>query len=350
MRILMTGHLGYIGTVAVPMFLERGHDVVGLDSDLYENCTFGDGTALAAAAVPHHALDVRDVPPDLLRGFDAVVHFAALSNDPLGNLNPALTDAINHRATLQLARAAKRAGVPRFLFASSCSNYGAAGDRILDERAAFNPVTPYGQSKVAAERGLLALADDDFSPVLMRSATAYGASPRLRFDLVVNNLAAWAYTTGDVFLKSDGTPWRPIVHIRDITRAFLAAVEAPRERVHGEAFNVGRSDENYQISELAALVREVFPGTTVRMSEDAGPDRRCYRVNCEKLVRVLPAARPEWTARRGIEELREHFERSDLTLDAFEGPRYQRVAHLKQRLTEGSLTSDLRPVKTLHAA
>jgi nucleoside-diphosphate-sugar epimerase len=350
MRILMTGHLGYIGTVAVPMFLERGHEVVGLDSDLYEDCTFGDGTELAAAGVPHHRLDVRDVPPDLLSGFDAVVHFAALSNDPLGNLNPALTDAINHRATLQLARAAKRAGVPRFLFASSCSNYGAAGDRILDERAAFNPVTPYGQSKVASERGLLALADDAFSPVLMRSATAYGASPRLRFDLVVNNLAAWAYTTGDVFLKSDGTPWRPIVHIRDITRAFLAAVEAPRERVHCEAFNVGRSDENYQISELAALVREVFPGTAVRMSEDAGPDRRCYRVNCEKLVRVLPAARPEWTARRGIEELRERFERSDLTRDAFEGPRYQRVAHLKQRLAKGNLTSDLRPVKTPHAA
>lgn len=351
MRILMTGHLGYIGAVAVPMFLERGHDVVGLDTDLYGRCTFGDETAMATVAgIPHRAVDVRDVPPDLLSGFDAVVHFAALSNDPLGDLDPALTDAINHQATLNLARAAKRAGVPRFLFSSSCSNYGAAGDRFLDEGAAFNPVTPYGRSKVAAERGLLELADDDFSPVLMRSATAYGASPRLRFDLVVNNLAAWAFTTGDVFLKSDGTPWRPIVHVRDIARAFLAAAEAPRAQVHAEAFNVGRSDENYQILELAHLVREIFPGTTVRLSEDAGPDRRCYRVNCDKLVRILPAARPEWTARCGIEELRDHFVRFERTLEEFEGARYQRVAHLKQRLAESNLGGDLRPVNALHAA
>jgi nucleoside-diphosphate-sugar epimerase len=351
MRILMTGHLGYIGAVAVPMFLERGHEVVGLDSDLYGRCTFGDAAAMAAAAgIPQHALDIRDVPAELLAGFDAVVHFAGLSNDPLGDLDPALTDAINHRATLDLAAAAKAVGVERFVFASSCSNYGAAGDHILDEGAAFNPVTPYGQSKVAAERGLLALADDAFSPVLMRSATAYGASPRLRFDLVVNNLAAWAHTTGDVFLKSDGTPWRPIVHIRDIARAFLAAVEAPRERIHAEAFNVGRDDENFQIAEIAEIVREAFPGTRVRMSEQAGPDRRSYRVDCGKLARVLPAARPEWTARRGIEELRGHFRRSQLTLEEFEGPRYQRVAHLKGRLADRTLASDLRPVNTPHAA
>jgi nucleoside-diphosphate-sugar epimerase len=343
MRVLMTGHLGYIGTVAVPLFLERGHDVVGLDSDLYARCTFGEQGLGPAATIPAFSMDVRDVDADLLRDFDAVVHFAGLSNDPLGEIDPQLTDDINHRATLVLAEAAKAAGVRRFVFSSSCSNYGAAGDDFLDETSAFRPVTAYGRSKVDAERGLAALADADFSPVLMRSATVYGFSPRLRFDLVVNNLTAWAYTTGDVFLKSDGTPWRPIVHVEDVCRAFVAAVEAPRERVHGEAFNVGTSAENFRIAEIAEVVESVVPGTAVRMSPNASPDARNYRVNCDKLARVLPEGRPLWTLRDGAEELYAAYRRSALTLDDFEGPTYQRVAHLRLRLKNNELTADLRP-------
>jgi nucleoside-diphosphate-sugar epimerase len=341
MRVLMTGHLGYIGTVAMPMFRERGHEVVGLDSDLYRRCSFGEALP-AGATVPTIELDIRDIGPDHLAGFDAVVHFAALSNDPLGDLDPGLTDTINHRTTLALARAAKTAGVGRFLFSSSCSNYGASGDRLIDETAAFNPVTPYGRSKVDAERGLLELADDRFSPTLMRSATAYGVSPRLRFDLVLNNLTAWAFTTGEVMLKSDGTPWRPIVHIADIARAFVAALEAPRELVHAEAFNVGSTAENYQIIDLARIVEAVVPNTVVRISDDAGPDLRCYRVDCAKLTRVLPEGRPQWTARAGAEQLYEAYRRTGLTLAEFEGPRYQRVGHLRSLLAKGMLDPDLR--------
>jgi len=341
MRVLMTGHLGYIGTVAVPMFLKAGHEVVGLDSDLYRNCTFGPGIG-AAQEVRRLSVDIRDAGPDLFAGFDAVVHYAGLSNDPLGNLDPDLTYEINYRATVGLARAAKKAGVPRFVFSSSCSNYGAAGDNIIDEGAAFNPVTPYGRSKVMAEKDLVTLADERFSPTLMRSATAYGVSPRLRFDLVLNNLTAWAFTTGDILLKSDGTPWRPIVHIEDIARAFLAVIQAPREKVHLEAFNVGSTAENYRILELAKIVEETVPGTKIRFSEDAGPDLRCYRVNCDKLAAVLPAAKPQWTARKGARQLYETFTSIGLKAGDFEGVRYQRVAQLKSLLAAQELGSDLR--------
>jgi nucleoside-diphosphate-sugar epimerase len=341
MRVLMTGHLGYIGTVAVPLFLEAGHEVVGLDSDLYRNCTFGRSLG-AARDIPRHTVDIRDVEPDVFAGFDAVVHYAALSNDPLGNLDRELTHAINYRATVDLARAAKEAGVSRFVFSSSCSNYGAAGDNIIDEHAAFNPVTPYGRSKVAAEKDLVKLADERFSPTLMRSATAYGVSPRLRFDLVLNNLVAWAFTTGDILLKSDGTPWRPIVHIEDIARAFLAVIEAPRERVHLEAFNVGSTAENYRILELAQIVEETVPGTKIRFSEGAGPDLRCYRVNCDKLGATLPNAKPQWTARKGAQELFEAFKANGLRAEDFEGVRYQRVAQLRSLLAARELGADLR--------
>lgn len=341
MRVLMTGHLGYIGTVAVPMFLKAGHEVVGLDTDLYRNCTFGPSLG-AAGEIPRLSVDIRDVEADMLSGFDAVVHFAALSNDPLGNLDPELTYAINHRATVSLARAAKKAGVRRFVFSSSCSNYGAAGDRIIDESGAFNPVTAYGRSKVMAEQELATLADERFSPTLMRSATAYGVSPRLRFDLVLNNLTAWAFTTGDILLKSDGTPWRPIVHIEDISRAFLAVIEAPRETVHLEAFNVGSTGENYRILELAKIVEETVPGTKIRFSEGAGPDLRCYRVSCDKLARVLPEAKPQWTARAGARQLYETFKTIGLKAEDFEGVRYQRVAQLKSLLAAKELGSDLR--------
>lgn len=338
MKILVTGHRGYIGSVMVPMLRAAGHAVTGLDVDWYRRCTYRG----ELDAVPSIERDIRDVEPAELRGFDAVIHLAALSNDPLGNLNPEVTYDINHRGTVHLARAAREAGVPRFLFSSSCSNYGAGGEGMLDETAPFNPVTPYGISKVRAEQDLLTLADDRFSPVLLRSATAYGVSPRLRFDIVLNNLTAWAVASGRILIKSDGTPWRPIVHIADISRAFLAALEAPREAVHAQAFNVGRSDENYRIRELAEIVRGVVPGCRVEYAADAGPDTRNYRVDCGKIARALPAFRPEWTARRGAEELHAAFRATGLTVDDFEGPRFKRIDQIKRLMADGTLDPTLR--------
>src|SRR5207248_783277 len=249
MRILITGHKGYIGTVMVPMLLGAGHEVTGLDSDLFRQCSFGPGIH----DIPEVPLDVRDVQARDLEGFEAIVHLAALSNDPLGNLKPEITYEINHAASVRLAELAKSVGVARFLYSSSCSAYGAAGDALVDETAELQPITPYAISKVRVEHDVAGLADDTFSPTFLRNATAYGVSPRLRFDLVLNNLVAWAHTEGRVHIKSDGTPWRPIVHIEDISRAFLAALEAPREVVHNEAFNVGRSEENYQVRDLAEI-------------------------------------------------------------------------------------------------
>lgn len=341
MRILMTGHLGYIGTVAAPMFQARGHDVVGLDTDLYRGCTFGPEVG-PAAAIENLGVDIRDATPDHLAGLDAVVHLAGLSNDPLGDMDPALTRQLNTDAAVGLALAAKLAGVPRFVFSSSCSNYGAAGQDFVDENGVFRPVTTYGRSKAAAEAELAPLADERFSPVLMRSSTAFGVSPRLRFDLVVNNLTAWAVATGDIYLKSDGSPWRAIVHIEDIARAFLAVVEAPREAVHLQAFNVGATAENYRVIEIARLVEEVVPGTRVRFAPNAGPDPRCYRVDSGKLVRAFPDARARWTAKQGIEQLYDAFTRHGVRPEEFEGARFSRAAHVRSLIAAGRLTPDLR--------
>ena len=338
MRILVTGNLGYIGTVLTPMLLEEGFGVAGFDSDLFADCTYGDGTV---DYVETRRKDIRDVELDDLKGFDAVCHLAGLSNDPLGNLNPELTYEINHKASVRLAELAKQAGVQRFVFSSSCSNYGAGGEELLTEESAFNPVTPYGESKVMVERDVAAMAGDDFSPTLLRNSTAYGVSPRLRFDLVLNNLVAWAYTTGQVMLKSDGSSWRPIVHIRDIAAAFIAVLKAPREVVHNEAFNVGATQENYRIRELAEIVAETVPGCHLQFASDASPDKRCYRVNCDKIVRVL-GYKPEWTARAGARELYEAYNNYGLTLDEFEGPRYQRIGHIKKLLEQQTLGNDLR--------
>src|SRR2546423_4229145 len=338
MRILMTGHRGYIGTLMATFLTNAGHEIVGLDSDLYEQCTFGS----APQEFPSIRKDVRDVAIGDLKGFDAVIHLAGLSNDPLGNLNADLTYDINHLASVRLAELAKQAGVTRFLFSSSCSTYGAAGDKVLNEGAEFNPVTPYGRSKVLVEQDVAKLADDSFSPTFLRNATAYGVSPRLRFDLVLNNLVAWALTTGRVFIKSDGTPWRPIVHIEDISRAFLAALEAPAEAIHNQAFNVGRSDENYQIRDLAEIVKETVPGCAIEFAADAGPDKRCYRADFSRIQKTLPGFQPQWDARRGARELYDAYRKVELRLEDFEGARYKRIDHIQGLLSSGQLDGNLR--------
>jgi nucleoside-diphosphate-sugar epimerase len=338
MRVLVTGHRGYIGTVMVPMLMQAGHTVFGLDSDLFEQCTFQPGIF----DVPQRRIDLRDVQTRDLEGFDAIIHLAALSNDPLSDLNPDITYDINHVASVRLARLAKEAGVPRFLYSSSCSSYGQAGDNFVDERADLHPITAYAISKVRVEQDVAKLADAQFSPTFLRNATAYGVSPRLRFDLVLNNLTAWAYARGRVHIKSDGTPWRPIVHIEDISRAFMAVLAAPREVVHNEALNVGQTDENYRVRQLADIVQNVVPGSRVEYAEGGGPDPRCYRVDFSKIQRLLPEFKPQWTARRGAEELYDAYRRGGLVIEDCEGPRFKRIDHLKHLLATERVDATLR--------
>ncbi|HET9323249.1 MAG TPA: SDR family oxidoreductase [Gaiellaceae bacterium] len=339
MRVLLTGHHGYIGSVCGPLLADAGHEVVGLDSLLYRGCDL--------ASAPTRPLDmlerdVRDVDPDQLEGFEAVVHLAALSNDPLGDFSPELTREINFGATVSLAQAAREAGVRRFVFASSCSMYGTSSDEAVDESAPLKPLTAYAESKVRSEEALADLAGPDFAPVSMRNATAYGVSPRLRVDLVLNNLVGWAFTTGKVKIMSDGTPWRPLIHVEDISRAALAALEAPEDVIRGEAFNVGRNDENYQVRELGDIVQETIEGSEVEYAGSGDPDPRSYRVSFDKLERAFPDLELSWTARAGAEELADAYRAAGLTLEEFEGDRFTRLKRLRLLIDRGELDPQLR--------
>jgi nucleoside-diphosphate-sugar epimerase len=340
-KILVAGDRGYIGAVLAPFLRAAGHQVDGYDLGLYEGCDLGPALPPGGERA---RLDLRDAAPAGLAGYDAVVCLAALSNDPLGDLNPDVTYSVNLDGTLRLARAAKAAGVPRFLFSSSCSLYGAAGSAAVAEDADFYPVTPYGESKVAAERELSALASDDFSPTYLRNATAYGASTRQRLDIVVNNLTAIAVTAGEVRLQSDGTPWRPLVHIEDISRAFLAVLEADRSLIHDEAFNVGRDEDNVQIRDVAEMVRDAVPGSGLSFADGAGPDLRNYRVDFSKLSSVFPGLKMEWTVAGGIDELVAAYAEHGLTYDDFTSSRYVRLRRIKELLDDGVVDGQLRRV------
>jgi nucleoside-diphosphate-sugar epimerase len=338
MRILVTGHLGYIGTVLVPMLQAEGYEVTGLDTDLYRGCTFGSGLA----QVPNIAKDIRDVQLDDLKDFNAICHLAALSNDSLGNLNPELTDQINYKASVRLAELAKTAGTRRFLFASSCSCYGSTQNEQVTEEDTPDPLTPYAKSKVSAERDLSSLADDNFSPIILRNATAYGPSPRLRLDLVLNDFVACAFTLKKIVLKSDGSSWRPILHVEDIARAFRVILAAPRDIVHNETFNVGSTEYNFQIKDIAGIVRNIMPNYDIEFADRVSTDRRNYRINCDKMTKLLPSFKPQCSPHFGVRQLFEAYSKVGMSAKDFKGPKYRRIDCIRNLLQQNALDKELR--------
>ena len=338
MRVLVTGSEGYIGTVLIPMLIERGYNVVGLDTCYLTYRHFVPGIRSYRLIKK----DIRNIEAAEVEGFDAVIHLAALSNDPLGELNPDLTDAINHKASVRMAQLARDAGVKRFLFSSSCSIYGAGQSDLLDENATFNPLTAYARSKVNTEEGISKLTNADFSPVYLRNGTAYGLSPRMRFDLVLNNLTGWGYTTGKVTLLSDGTAWRPLVHIRDICMAMIACLKAPRKLIHNQAFNVGVPAANYQIRVIAEEVANVVPGSVVSFADDAEADKRNYNVSFEKIHMVLgDYFKPTWQIEDGVNEIYHACRVVNLNFETFDGPDYMTIKGLKRLINENKLDNEL---------
>ncbi len=341
MHVLVTGHKGYIGSAMIPLLIKEGYQIVGLDTDLYKSCTFGN----SSTEILEIKKDIRDIIYSDLKGFDAVIHLAALSNDPLGNFNPELTYEINYKASVNLARLARQAGVSRFLFSSSCSLYGAAGDKVMDENDKFNPITPYGHAKILVENEVSKLATKDFSPVFLRNTTAYGISPGLRLDVVLNDLVGWATTTKQIYLKSDGTPWRPLVHIEDIAAAFIAALKAPRDSIHNQAYNVGINEDNFQINDLANIVKSTIPDCKITYAEDAGPDKRSYKVDFSKIKSNLSDFKPQWNVKLGTIHLYESFKKIGLSLEEFKGPKYRRIDQINHLIKKGLLDHNLRWIK-----
>ncbi len=337
MRVLVTGHRGYIGSVLVPELIKRGHEVIGCDTGLFEACEF-HGEMID---VEDFKTDIRNITPSMVAGFEAVIHLAGLSNDPLGSYCSQLTNEINCEATILLANLAKKSGTKRFLFASSCSIYGASGENLLDEQSPSNPVTPYGRSKLDSEIALMKMADSIFSPTFIRAGTVYGVSPRIRFDLVANNLTAWACSTNKIFLKSDGNAWRPLIHVRDLAAMYVDLLESPRVEIHNQAFNAGGEKANHRIIQIAETVRKVIPDSEIVFANDAQPDKRNYRVSSEKINRLKSLQRPKWTLESGISELYTQLMRTPDATDGFEGSRYSRIEHVHHLIQTGILDTDL---------
>jgi nucleoside-diphosphate-sugar epimerase len=338
MRVLLTGHEGYIGSVMAPALVEEGHEVTGLDTGYFRDCTIVPDTA----EIPAIRKDIRDLGAEDVDGFDAVVHLAALSNDPIGNLDDGWTDEINHRASVRLAELSREAGVERFLFSSSCIMYGMSEAAVVDETSPLDPKTEYGRSKVHAERAISKLASDSFSPVFLRNGTVYGLSPRMRFDTVFNDLLGRAVATGRIVVYGDGKPWRPVLHVKDVVAAFLAVLEAPRELIHDQAFNNGADHLNQQVGELARIAADAVPGCELEVLGASGVDKRTYKADFSKWARTFPGVEFEWTPQRGARELRGAFESIDLSLEDFEDPRFTRLKWLKHLLDTGAVDDELR--------
>lgn len=345
-RIFITGHRGYVGSVMAPLLLEAGYEVVGLDTDYYGECTLVPDPA----EIPTVRKDIRDVEPRDVEGFEAVIHLAALSNDPIGNLNAAWTEDINFLASVRLAEAAKAAGVQRFLFSSSCIMYGMSEAATVNEQSPLDPKTEYARSKVKSERAIAALADERFAPTFLRNGTIYGLSPRMRFDTVLNNLVGAAVATRQVVLHSDGTPWRPVAHVQDIARAFLHVLEAPIERVHNQAFNNGEERMNHQIRELAEVVVNTVPDCQLKCLASPDADQRTYKTDFGKFARTFPNFRFEWTIERGAQELYQAFTTIGLTEADFMDRRFTRLQWLRYLLDTGRVDGSLRWHDRAHAA